>query len=106
MTAKKTQSEWLEGLAARGVPSGPVNTLDQVFDDPQIQERGMRLRMPYPGAQGGTVDLIGNPIKFSETPVDYHRPPPQMGQHTHEVLSEFLSLSAADLKDLRTRGVI
>ncbi len=105
-TAKKTQGEWLEGLAALGVPCGPVNDLEQVFADPQIQERGMRVRVPYPGAEGGTVDLIGNPIKFSQTPVEYHHPPPQMGQHTDEVLGEELGLSTSDLSDLKTRGVI
>jgi glutaryl-CoA transferase len=106
VTAKKTQSEWLDGLAALGVPSGPVNNLEQVFADPQIRHREMRVRMPYPGIEGGAVDLIGNPIKFSETPVEYRRPPPKMGQHTDEVLGESLGLSDSDLKDLKTRGVI
>ncbi len=106
VTAKKTQSEWLDGLSARGVPCGPVNNLEQVFADPHILERGMRVRVPFPGAEGGAVDLIGNPIKFSETPVEYRRSPPQMGQHTDEVLSELLDLSASDLDGLRTRGVI
>ncbi len=105
-TVKKTQSEWVEGLSARGVPSGPVNTLDQVFADPQVLHRGMRVRVPYPGIEGGAVDLIGDPIKFSETPVEYRRHPPQMGQHTDEVLGELLGLSGYDLKDLRTRGVV
>ncbi len=105
-TNRKTQSEWLDGLAALGVPCGPVNDLAQVFADPHVQHRGMRLTMPYPGIEGGEVDLISNPIKFSETPVDYRRPPPQMGQHTDEILGETLGLSVSDLSDLRTRGVI
>jgi len=106
VTEKKKQSEWLDGLAALGVPCGPVNDLKQVFEDPHILQRGMRLRMPYPGAQGGAVDLIGNPIKLSQTPVDYRRPPPQMGQHTDEVLGKDLGLSDLELNELRDRNVI
>ena len=106
LTMKKTQSEWIEGLAKLGVPASPVNNLEQVFQDPQIQHRGMKVRVPYPGIEGGGVDLIGNPIKFSETPVEYRRHPPQVGQHTDEVLDELLSLRASDIKNLRDRGVI
>jgi len=105
-TVKKTQNEWVEGLSALGVPSGPVNTLDQVFADPQVRYRGMQVRVPYPGIDGGAVDLIGNPLKLSKTPVEYRRHPPQMGQHTVEVLTELLGLGHSDLEVLRTRGVI
>ena len=106
LTVKKTQTEWVEGLSERGVPSGPVNTLDQVFSDPQVLHRGMRRSMPYPDAAGGAVDLIGNPIKFSKTPVDYRRPPPRLGADTEEVLGELLGLSSEDLETLRGSGVI
>ena len=105
-TLTKSQSEWLDGLASRGVPCGPVNTLDQVFADPHVQQRGMQIQVPYPGMEGGQVDLIGNPIKFSKTPVEYRRHPPRMGQHTDEVLGELLGLSASNLEDFRARKVI
>ena len=105
-TVRKTQKEWIEGLAGLGVPASPVNTLDQVFADPQIKHRGMQIKLPYPGIRGGTVDLIGNPIKLSETPVEYRRHPPYLGQHTDEVLEEQLGLSASEITDLRERGVI
>ena len=64
------------------MPCSPVNDVDQVFEDPQVQQREMQISMPHPLSASGTVDLIGNPIKFSETPVDYRLPPPYCGQHT------------------------
>jgi crotonobetainyl-CoA:carnitine CoA-transferase CaiB-like acyl-CoA transferase len=66
----------------------------------------MQIQMDYPDAGSGRVDLIGNPIKFSETPVDYRRPPPKMGQHTDAVLEEALGMSAAEIAELRGKGVI
>ncbi|MDX1710659.1 MAG: CoA transferase, partial [Rhodovibrionaceae bacterium] len=106
ITRRKTQKEWDEGLAALGVPAGPVNTLDKVFADPQVQARNMQIRMPYPGSQNGEIDLIGCPIKMSETPVDYRHAPPTMGQHTEEVLGEMLGLDAAEIARLREAGTI
>ncbi|MEQ8653155.1 MAG: CaiB/BaiF CoA-transferase family protein [Kiloniellales bacterium] len=105
ITKRKTSQEWLEGLAELGVPAGAVNDLGEVFADPQVRQREMQISLPYPDSQSGTVDLIGNPIKMSETPVTYRRPPPTMGQHTDEVLED-LGLSAEDLADLRQKGVI
>jgi len=106
ITRAKTQAEWVDGLAKLGVPCSPVNTVDQVFADPQVRSRGMQISLPHPLAGKGSVDLIGNPIKFSETPVDYRRPPPTLGQHTDEVLRELLDLPDTELADLRERGVI
>ncbi len=106
VTKRKTQQEWVDGLAGIHVPSGPVNTLDQVFEDPQVQARGMKLTMPYPEAQSGELDLIANPIKYSGTPVSYRRPPPTAGQHSEEVLHELLDLSEDDIAELRDQGVI
>ncbi len=105
ITVRKTQAEWLDGLAGLHVPCGAVNTLDQVFEDPQVLERGLHLKMPYPGSRSGEVDLIGNPIKFSETPVDYRYPPPTCGQHTDEVLQEF-GLDADEIATLKDSGAI
>ncbi len=84
---RKTQSEWVEGLAKLGVPCSPVNSIDQVFTDPQVRSRGMQIALPHPQSGKGDVDLIGNPIKYSATPVDYRRAPPYLGQHTDEVLA-------------------
>jgi len=106
VTRRKTQAEWIEGLAKRGVPCSPVNNVDQVFADPQVQHRSMQIRMPHPLAASGTIDLIGNPIKYSATPVDYALPPPSCGQHTDEVLKELLAMPEAEIAGLRERGVI
>lgn len=106
VTKRKTQQEWVDGLAGIHVPSGPVNSLDQVFEDPQVKARGMKLTMPYPEAQSGEVDLIANPIKYSGTPVTYRRPPPTAGQHSQEVLHELLDLSEDEIAKLRDDGVI
>jgi crotonobetainyl-CoA:carnitine CoA-transferase CaiB-like acyl-CoA transferase len=106
LTVKKTQQDWLDGLAERKVPAGPVNNLKQVFEDPQILHRDMRIEMAYPGSETGKTALVGNPIRFSETPVSYHRPPPQMGQQTDEVLARLLNLDAETLAALRERGII
>jgi crotonobetainyl-CoA:carnitine CoA-transferase CaiB-like acyl-CoA transferase len=100
---RKSQAEWVQGLAPLGVPCSPVNTVDQVFADPQVQARGMKVSVPHPLA--GSVDLIGNPLKLSATPVTYRRPPPTLGQHTEEVLQE-LGLGAAEIAELRAAGAI
>jgi len=105
-TVLKTQQEWLDGLAERGVPAGPVNTLDQVFADPQVQHRGMAVKVPYPGSYDGEVALLGNPIKYSKTPVDYRLPPPRAGQQTDEVLTELLDLNEEEIQKLRDSGTI
>ena len=95
---------WLGELERVGVPAGPINTLDQVFADPQVQHRGMRVSLPHPSA--GRVDVVGSPIKLSNTPVSYTQAPPTLGQHTDEVLAEALGLDAGELADLRQAGVI
>ena len=102
----RTTAEWVDGLAQRGVPCSPVKNIEEVFEDPQVQHRGMRIEMPHPQSASGTVPLIGNPIKMSATPVTYRHAPPVVGQHTDEVLKELLGMSDGDLGDLRNRTVI
>jgi crotonobetainyl-CoA:carnitine CoA-transferase CaiB-like acyl-CoA transferase len=96
---------WLDGLEAVNVPCGPVNTLDQVFADPQVRHRNMEICMDHPLA-GGEARLIGNPIKYSETPVTYRQPPPLLGEHTDTVLEEILGLDAKERARLRAAKVI
>jgi crotonobetainyl-CoA:carnitine CoA-transferase CaiB-like acyl-CoA transferase len=102
----KPRQYWMDGLEAIGVPASPVNDIAQVFDDPQIKERQMKISVPHETAAAGTVDLIGNPINLSETPVSYRHAPPTLGQHTDEVLGELLGLSEKQLKALRDDGLI
>ena len=103
---RKGQKEWVEGLAKLGVPCSPVNTIDQVFADPQVQIREMQIRMGHPLAGAGEVELIGNPIKYSATPIEYRQAPPYLGQHSEEVLSELLGLDAPAVAKLRQQGAI
>ena len=83
--------DWLiDGMEAAGVPGGPINRLDDVFASDQVEARQMKISMPHPQAASGKVDLIGNPVKFSKTPVTYRRSPPLCGADTEAVLSELL----------------
>jgi crotonobetainyl-CoA:carnitine CoA-transferase CaiB-like acyl-CoA transferase len=75
-------------LGARKVPVGPVQTLDQVFGSEQVKARDMIATIPTDAAKSGEVQLIGNPLKLSKTPVTYRRPPPRFGQDTEQVLGE------------------
>jgi crotonobetainyl-CoA:carnitine CoA-transferase CaiB-like acyl-CoA transferase len=97
---------WMGAFEKAQLPCCPVNTLDQVFSDPQVEQRGMRISMPHPLAAEGCIDLIGNPIKLSDTPATYRRAPPTLGEHTDAVLEEVLGLAASDCTALRTAGII
>ncbi|WP_299948680.1 CaiB/BaiF CoA-transferase family protein [uncultured Ruegeria sp.] len=77
----------LDGLEASKIPVGPVNRLDQVFASDQVQARDLKIEMRAPSARRGSVDLIGNPLKFSKTPVTYRYPPPEFGADTQEILA-------------------
>jgi crotonobetainyl-CoA:carnitine CoA-transferase CaiB-like acyl-CoA transferase len=88
---KKYKKEHLLRLMeARGVPGGPINGLREVFSSDQVEARGMKISMDYPEANTGKIHLIGNPIKFSKTPVSYRRAPPLCGADTEAVLRELL----------------
>jgi crotonobetainyl-CoA:carnitine CoA-transferase CaiB-like acyl-CoA transferase len=104
ITAMRDMDDWLAELEPAGVPSGPINTLDRVFDDPQINARGMRVKIPH--TLGVDVEYAGNPIHFSESPVDYPRAAPLLGEHTGEVLDEWLGLDEAAIDALRRDGAV
>ncbi len=95
---------WIRELEKAGVPCGPINGLDRVFDDPQVRHRGMAVTMEHP--QRGDLRLVANPIRMSATPVDYVRPPPLLGADTDSVLSGLLGLDDAERTRLRSAGVI
>ena len=103
-TVMRSTHEWIAALEAAGVPCGPINRLDEVFADPQVQARGLRIELPHPNA--GSVPLVANPIRLSESPVEYRHAPPLLGQHTDEALGEWLGLDAAALEALRRGAVI
>jgi crotonobetainyl-CoA:carnitine CoA-transferase CaiB-like acyl-CoA transferase len=100
----KNSEEWLDQLNVQGIPCGPINNIDQVFDNPQVRHRGMQFELPHPAA--GRVASVANPIRFSETPVTYDKAPPMLGQHTEAVLSELLELDSKQIKHLRAESII
>ena len=104
MTVGRTTDEWVAAMEAAGVPCGPVNTLDRVFADPHVQARGTRIEMPHPLAKD--LALVANPIRLSESPVQYRSAPPTLGQHTEEVLSDWLAATAVEIGALRTKKAI
>ena len=95
---------WLEALNQRGIPCGPINNLDQVFDDPQVRHRGLQLELEHPLA--GRVASVANPIRLSRTPIEYQRAPPTLGQDTDEILRQWLGLDAEALARLRAAGTV
>jgi crotonobetainyl-CoA:carnitine CoA-transferase CaiB-like acyl-CoA transferase len=102
---EKTTSEWLALLGPGGVPCSPVRSVDEVFADPSTQARGMEVTLPTPALAGGELRMIGNPIHASATPPSYRRAPPEIGEHTREVLAE-LGLSDVEIAVLLQRGVV
>ncbi len=81
--------DWLiAGMEANKIPGGPINRLDDVFASDQVAAREMKISMPHGSATSGTVDLIGNPVKFSKTPVTYRHAPPTCGADTDDILAE------------------
>lgn len=103
-TVFKTTAEWVAALEVAGVPCGPINDVAQVFADPQVQFRGLKVELPH--ALGGSVPQVASPIRLSATPVEYRRAPPLLGEHTLEVLTGVLGLSDTDVITLREAGVL
>ena len=100
---QRSKSDWLAALEAAKVPCGAINSLDEVFADPQVRERGMTVAMPHPLTD--SLRLVASPIKLSATPVQYTRPPPLLGEHTAEVLAA-AGLNDAQIAGLRASGVV
>ena len=101
---KKTTREWVELLDAAGVANGPINDVAQVFQEPQVKARGVKIELEHPVA--GKLPLVASPMRFSGTPLEHKLAPPVLGQHTDEILREVLSLSDGEIARLRAEGVI
>uniref|UniRef100_A0A8J4M4Z6 CoA transferase n=1 Tax=Acidicaldus sp. TaxID=1872105 RepID=A0A8J4M4Z6_9PROT len=97
---------WVEKLETLKIGCGPINRLSEVFADPQVLARGAVVEMDQPGAAGGKVKVIANPVRLSATPPDYRLAPPVLGEHSASVLTELLGLGEAELSGLRAKGVI
>ena len=102
--ASQPKKYWIEMIGQAGVPCGPVNQMNEVFEDPQVKQREMVVTMKHP--QRGDMPLLANPIKFSGTPVQYRLRPPDLGEHTDDVLSSLLGYDEMRLGELRSKGVI
>jgi crotonobetainyl-CoA:carnitine CoA-transferase CaiB-like acyl-CoA transferase len=104
MVEKRTSADWISGMETAGVPCGPINDLKQVYENPQVKARGMRIEIER--ADAGPVALVANPIKASRTPPTYRRPPPRLGEHTDEVLGSVLGWDAQRIAAARKDGAI
>lgn len=102
--AEKTCDEWMELLAEAAIPCGPVNNMQHLFADPQVQHRGMIAEVPHPTI--GTLRLTGIPIKYSETPGTIRLHPPLLGEHTDEVLADTLDYTSEQIEAMKEQGII
>lgn len=125
VTVRRTTDEWVAAMETAGVLCGPINTLDCVFADPHVQSRGTRVDMPHPLVT--RVPLVANPIRMSESPVQYRRAPPTLGQHTEgtvglarhdpighrraackecDMKTQTIGMSAPDSSSAQSRGLV
>jgi len=104
MVKEKTKAQWISLLESASVPCGPINNLQEVFENEQVIARGIELHVPHPRA--GTMKLVASPMRLSKTPVEVRMPPPLLGEHTDEVLRSDLNLTIQEIAHLRSKGVI
>jgi len=101
---KKTTKDWVKILTRAKVPCGPINSIAEVFRDPQVNHRKMRFDLPH--ALGGEIPQVRNPVVFSRNTLEYSIAPPLLGPHTDAVLSAELGLSETEILSLKTDGTI
>jgi len=102
--ARRTKKEWVELLDAAGVANGPINDIAQVFAEPQVQARGVKIEVDHPVA--GKLPMVASPMRFSGTPLEHKAPPPLLGEHTDEVLAKVLGKNAEEIEKLRASGAL
>jgi glutaryl-CoA transferase len=100
----RSKQEWIERLEAATVPCGPINNMKEVFEDPQVRHRALRVDIPHPS--GGTAPVVANPMRFSGTPVEYRLAPPLLGQHNDEIYRGLLGKSEAEIARLKSAGIL
>ncbi len=101
---ERTMGEWVALLEDRNVPCGPINNLEQVFQDPQVRHREMQLSLPH--GEGVEAPGVANPIRLSETPIQYTRSAPVLGEHNHQILQGRLGLSDERIAQLKAKGIV
>ncbi len=104
MTRRKTKAEWISLLEAASVPCGPINNFEEVFDNEQVKARGIQINVPHPTA--GNMKLVASPMRLSDTPVEVRMAPPTLGQHTNEILEDYLKLNPEAIAELQAKGII
>ncbi len=100
----RPKQEWIEILEAANVPCGPINNMKEVFEDPQVRHRRLRIDMAHP--LGGHAPVVASPMRLSATPVEYRHAPPLLGQHNEDIYRGLLGKSAAELERLRQAGIV
>ena len=101
---ESSSEHWLAALTEKKIPCGAINDIEQVFNHRQVKHRNMKVTLPHEKA--GMVNLVGNPINFSKTSINYTLAPPMLGQHSTEVLKDWLELDNQTIGDLLHQGVI
>ncbi len=101
---QRPSQRWLAELEAAGVPCGPINDYKEVFEDPQVRHRGLKIEIPH--TAGVPCPTVASPMRFSETPVEYKLPPPLLGEHTREVLGDLLGMRREELDRLAAKKII
>lgn len=104
MVRRKSKQEWIDALESAGVPCGPINNLEEVFQDPQVIARQLQRELPHPTA--GSVPLVANPIRMSATPIEYQNPPPLLSEHTTRCLRDLLHFDDEKIAKLKRDGII
>ena len=96
---------WVNGLTKVNVPCGPINDISQVFEDPQVKSRNMKIKMKHRKSKE-KIDLIASPIKFSVSKIKYKKSPPILGEDTDFFLKSFLKMKSSDIKKLKLKNII
>jgi crotonobetainyl-CoA:carnitine CoA-transferase CaiB-like acyl-CoA transferase len=102
--ATRPRAFWVAELSAAGVSCAPINNIAEAFAEPQVVARGLRVELPDPRL--GVVPVVASPLRFSESTVEYRRPPPVLGEHTADVLRSWLGMDDAEISKLRDGGVV
>ena len=100
----RSKDEWVAMLEAVNVPCGPINNIQQMFDDPQVRHRGIRVAIAHPLA--GEVPMVASPMRFSATPITYDVPPPLLGEHTRDILGDLAGVDDAAFAKLSEQGIV
>ena len=103
---KKTINEWVHGLTKINVPCGPINNIEQVFSDPQVKSRKMKIGMKHKKSKSGKINIIGSPMNFSASKIKYKKTPPTLGEDTTKFLKKFLKISIPEIRKLKDDGII